>query len=203
MGAAIHDTHLTGVPDTLLSQTKLIAIAVTADEYTDIGQTADLQVQLRQNNFRIGTVFRPDWGWEFDYGPGNTDLSRTALEPLWGAWHPVVFAACGLGVIILPCPKLGRSWLSFILRPPKPPPGLPTVKLDGPRRRRFKLIIRRLDARLPPSSFSRFALYGYQEIDLIGLACFFAGHFLVGWIYIASAVPFLERTLSPPPPKTP
>jgi hypothetical protein len=37
---------------------------------------------------------------------------------------------------------------------------------------------------------------------LIGFGCFFAGHFVVGWVYIAGSIAFLEPSM-PPPPKNP
>jgi len=197
-GARIQNGRLAGIPETLLSETKLMAIAVTPDESTDIGQISDMQLQFRQDNYRIGSVFLPDWGMEFNYGPGNTDVSRAALEPLWGAWHPVIFAACGLAVMI----GLAISWALLALvysAPAKIAAWFADRKLSWPGA--WKLS----SAALMPGAalmILALALYGYQEIDLIGLGCFFAGHFLVGWIYIACAIRFLDRTL-PPPAKNP
>ncbi len=50
--------------DTMISESKLLAIAVTPESAADIGQGADVQFQLRQTDFCVGSIFRPDWGLE-------------------------------------------------------------------------------------------------------------------------------------------
>ena len=94
--------RLEGFSETLIAESKFLAIAFTPEDSGPIGQSADFQVQFRQTDFRVGSVFRPDWGCEFDYGPGATlSLSRSILEPWWGAWHPILLAAAGLATIAL------------------------------------------------------------------------------------------------------
>ena len=188
-GATITNGMLAGVSETYLSQTRLIAIAVTPDESTDIGQSADAQIQFRQKNFRVGAVFAPDWGWQFDYGPKTVDVSGAALEPRWGAWHPVIFAGCGVGMTL----AMWVNWAALALV------YLAPVKIGAwfaDRRVSLAGAWKFASAALMPGAFlMMFAivLYGLELIDLIGLACFFAGHFVVGWVYMFGATPFLEH----------
>jgi len=197
-GAKIQDGRLAGVPETLLSETRLIAIAVTPDESTEIGQSADAQIQLRQTNFRIGCVFSPDWGMEFSYGPQAVDLSRSAVEPQWGAWHPVLFAGCGLGVVAL----LYASWALLALLYMAP---AKFMAWFGDRKLTWGGAWKMCSAALMPGALlvvAAIVLYGREVVDLIGLACFYAGHFALGWIYVAASIPSLERA-APPAAKNP
>lgn len=197
-GARIQNGQLVGVAETLLSETKLIAIAVTPDESTDIGQSADAQIQLRQHNFRIGSVFRPDWGMEFDYGPQNIDLGRAALEPLWGAWRPVVFTGCGVAVVA----ALGVSWTLLALlytAPTKLASWFADRQLSWFGAWKISAAAQMIGALLLVLAL---VLYGLEAIDLIGVACFLAGHFVLDWIYLGAALHCLERSI-PPPPKNP
>ncbi len=197
-GAKILDGRLVGVPETLLSETKLIAIAVTPDASTEIGQSADAQIQLRQTNFRAGSVFRPDWGWEFPYGARNIDLSRAALEPWWGAWHPVIFALCGVAVAV----AVAMNWILLGLIYMAPARFLAWF---ADRHLTWAGAWKMSSACLMPGALLMLlaiVLYGVQAVDLIGLACFCAGHYVLGWIYIAAAIPSLERS-APPPAKNP
>ena len=92
---------LQGVPDTLIAESRFLAIAVTPGDGGEIGQDADLQIQLRQTDLCAGSVFWPDWGWDFDYGRGMAlNLSRSNLEPWWGAWQPVLLAGAGAATVL-------------------------------------------------------------------------------------------------------
>ncbi|HWD19696.1 MAG TPA: hypothetical protein VHB20_10495 [Verrucomicrobiae bacterium] len=189
-GAKIKAGRLTGVSETLLSETKLIAIAVTPEDSTDIGQSADVQVQFRSTNFRAGSAYRPDWGCQVDYDARTIDVSRSALEPLWGAWHPVVLAGCGVATgvaLLVSWTALGLiyalpAWLGAWFSDRR-------LSLAGA----WKLCSASL---LPASLLVALGvfLYGIQAIDLIGLGCFYAGHFVLGWTYVAGAVVFLEES---------
>ncbi len=189
-GALLRDGVLTNVPETLLSETKLIAIAVTPDEETDIGQSADVQIQFRQSNFRVGSVFWPNWGLQFDYGSGKTDVGRTTLEPVWGAWHPVIFAGCGVAMITW----LAASWaaLAFLYSVPAK-----IAAWFGDRKLSWTGAWKLSSASLMPGAVVIVAgiiLYGREAVDLIGFGCFFAAHFVVGWVYVGGGVFFLDKT---------
>jgi len=173
--------HLTGIDTTVIAETKLFAIAVTTEASDQIGQSADVQIQFRSSDFRVGAVFRPDWGWEFEYGSAVTlDLSRSNLEPWWGAWHPVLLAAAGLSVLAL----LFGIWavLALIYTVPAK-----FVAWCADRRLSWGGAWRLSSAALLPGALLMGAaifLYGWQVVDLVGVALFFVAHLLVAWVYI-------------------
>ena len=179
--AKIADGRLTGIDETLVSETKFFAIAVTPGSSGQIGQSADVQIQFRPSDFRVGSVFRPDWGWEFDYEPGVLNLSRSTLEPWWGAWHPILLTVAGLAVLTL----LFCIWavLALIYTVPAK-----FVAWFADRQLTWVGAWRLSSAAMLPGAFlvgAAILLYGWQAMDLIGLASFFLAHMLMGWVYVA------------------
>jgi hypothetical protein len=180
--AKIADGHLGGFSATLIAQTKFLAIAVTPEAFGQIGQSADIQIQFRQTDFRVGSVFRPDLGWEFNYGPGAAlNLSRSNLEPWWGAWHPVLLAAAGVAMLVL----LFGIWavLASICTVPAK-----IIAWMGDRELLWGGAWRLCSAALLPGALLMGAaifLYGWQALDLIGVASLFVAHMLMGWVYLA------------------
>jgi len=177
--------RLQGVPNTLISESKLLAIAVTPESAADIGQGADVQFQLRQTDFCIGSIFRPDWGLEFDYGRGAAlNLSRSSLEPWWGAWQPVLLTAAGAGAVML----ILASWtvLSTIYMAPAK-----FIAWYADRDLSWSGAWRLCFASMAPGAlvlaFGLF-LYGMQMIELLQLSFFYAAHLVMGWIYATGAV---------------
>ena len=180
--AKMADGRLTGIDATLIAETKFLAIAVTPETSGQIGQSADIQIQFRATDFRVGSVFRPDWGWEFDYRPGAAlNLSRSNLEPWWGAWHPILLAAAGLAILAL----LFGSWavLALIYTVPAK-----IIAWFADRELSWTGAWRMNSAALLPGTLLMDAaifLYAWQKVDLIGLAFFFAAHLPTSWVYVA------------------
>ena len=178
--AKIDHGRLTGIATTVVAGNKLLAIAITPETSGDIGQSADMQLQLRPANFRMGSVFLPDWGWEFQYGPDWTvDMSRAYLEPWWGAWRPVLLTAAGVAgvaalfviwaalALIYTLPVLGFAWFAD-------------------RAMGWDRAWRLASAALMPGALLMnlaILLYATESIDLVGLISFCAAHFIVGWVY--------------------
>src|ERR1700677_2674475 len=99
--ARLVDGQLQGAGE-LTADSKFLAIAVTPEADREIGQGADLEIELRPTDFCAVSLFRPDWGLEFEYGKGaSLNLSRSHLDPWWGAWRPMLLAAAAGGGIIL------------------------------------------------------------------------------------------------------
>jgi hypothetical protein len=199
-GAKIAGGRLSGVNTTIISATRHLGLAVTPEPRADIGQSSDIQFQFRPSNFRVGSVFRPDWGWEFGYDPAITlDLSRANLEPWWGAWRPVCLAVAGVSVVV----GLLIIWAALALIYTVP------VKLlawfadrDLTWNGAWQLSAAGL---LPGACLLGLAifLYGTQSIDVIALGFFYMTHFVSGWIYAVGgtlACPRLERLVPPPNP---
>jgi hypothetical protein len=179
--ARIDRGRLTGVGTDIIAESKFLAIAITPEANSQIGQSADLQVQFRHTNFRVCAVLRPNWGMEFDYVPGvSIDLGRSRLEPWWGAWHPVIYVTAGLLVILL----LFGIWalLAVIYTLPA------------------KFIAWFTDRDLSWGGAWRMCcaahisgalvmimatfLYNWRAIDLVGLLFFFVAHLVVDWVYV-------------------
>jgi hypothetical protein len=179
--AKITNGQLIGVDTTLIADTKFLAIAVTQETSAQIGQSADVQVQFRPADFRAGTVFRPDWGLEFAYGPGaSLDLSRSHLEPWWGAWHPILLAAAGVAMLAL----LFGIWavLALIYTVPAK-----FIAWFADRQLSWGGAWKLSSAALVPGALLMVAatfLYSWQTVDLAGLAFFYVAHLLIGWVYL-------------------
>jgi hypothetical protein len=183
--ARIADGKLQGVPNTLISDSKLLAIAVTPESSAEIGQGADLQFQLRQTDFCIDSIFRPDWGVAFDYGRGaSLPLSRSALEPWWGAWRPVLLTGAGFAAVVV----LIVSWgllAAIYIWPAKFIAWFADRNLSW--RGAWKLCFA---AMLPGALVMTFAvfLYGWHAIDLVKLSFLWLAHLATGWVYVAGGV---------------
>ncbi len=173
--------QLQGVPGTLISESQFLAIAVTPQPGSDIGQGADLQIQLRPTDFCVGSVFQPDWGWEFDYGPGTKlDLSRTNLEPWWGAWQPVLWTGVGLALVLL----LLVTW--WVMAAVYMAPGM-FLAWFADRKLSWSGAWRLASAALMPGALLMAVAvvsYACQAADLLGLSFFFVAHLIIGWVYL-------------------
>jgi hypothetical protein len=188
--ARVSGGKLQGVTNSLISESKLLAIAVTPETATDIGQGADVQFQLRQTDFCVVSIFRPDWGLDFDFDRGSSlNLSRAALEPWWGAWQPVLLAGAGLAAAI----ALLASWVvlaALYMAPAKFAAWFADRNLSwmGAGRLCFA-------AMTPGALVMTFAvfLYGLQAVDLVHLSVFWAVHLVIGWVYVGGGVWSLPR----------
>jgi hypothetical protein len=173
--------RLQGVPRTLISESRFLAIALTPESGGEIGQGADLQVQLRPTDFCLSSIFQPDWGWEFAYGADTTlDLSRTSLEPWWGAWQPVLWTGLGLALLLF----LFVIW--WVMATLYMAPAI-FVAWFADRNLSWTGAWRLASAALLPGALlMALAIFSYacQAIDLLGLSFFFIAHLIIGWVYL-------------------
>jgi hypothetical protein len=183
--ARVAGGRLQGVPDVLISESKFLAIAVTPASAADVGQGADVQFQLRQTDFCVNSIFRPDWGLEFDYGAGaSRKLGRASLEPWWGAWQPVLLTVAGVGTVV----AVLVMWvvLSAVYTAPAK-----FIAWYADRKLSWSGAWRLCFVSMAPGTlvltFGLF-LYGWQSIDLVQLSFFYLAHLLMGWVYVAGAV---------------
>jgi hypothetical protein len=181
--ARIAGGRLQGVPQTLISESKFLAIAVTPDLTASIGQGADLQIQLRPSDLCVGSVFQPDWGWQFNYGAATAlDVSRTFLEPWWGAWQPVIWTGLILALIML----FMATWLA--LATVYAMPGM-LIAWFADRELSWTGAWRLASAALMPGALLMILAvlsYAWHGIDLLGLSFFFVAHLIVGWVYLVA-----------------
>jgi hypothetical protein len=193
-GASLANGQLAGLPGVQFSGTKFLSIAITADEDADLDQSADLQIALRRNHVVISFILSSALGsLEFDYDNLSAlDLSRSHLEPSWGAWRPVVLVGAGLAVAVWLL--LLWSVLALIYAP--------AAKLAAwfwDRQLSWPGAWRLAGAALLPGAALLAAgvvLYGLQMVDFFGLGYFGTVHFLVGWVYLLAAPAFAPRLSS-------
>ena len=78
-----------------MAETKFLSIAITDDDQAELDQSADVQIALRKGRVEISSLLSSALGLvAFDYSTNSSwDLSQPHLEPLWGAWQPVVWPA--------------------------------------------------------------------------------------------------------------
>jgi hypothetical protein len=179
--ARLEDGALQGVPDTLIAESQFLAIAATSQAGGEIGQDADLQIQFRQNDVCAGSVFWPDWGWDYQYGKGlSLNLARSNLEPWWGAWQPVLLAGMGAAVVL----SLLLVWaaLAMIYMAPAK-----FIAWFTDRFLSWGGAWRLASAALLPGAVmlaGAILLYGWSVMDLVGLSFSIAVHLVIGWVYL-------------------
>jgi hypothetical protein len=179
--ARVANGTLQGVPETLIAESRFLAIAATPQASREIGQDADLQIQLRQNDFCAGSVFWPDWGLEFDYGRGTAiNLARSNLEPWWSAWKPVLLVGTGVATVF----SLLLVWavLAVIYMAPAK-----FIAWFSDRYLPWGGAWRLASAALLPGALvamGAIILYGWSVIDLVGLSFFGAVQVMIGWVYL-------------------
>jgi hypothetical protein len=165
---------LQGVPDTLIAESKFLAIAATPQPAAKSARTRTCKFELRQNDFCAGSVFWPDWGWDFPYKarggdqPGRARTwSRGGAHGSLSCWSAQArrwsFFAPGLGcagldlhgagkihrLVCRPLPVLGRGLAA----------GVGGVAAGAAVHGRGDV------------------LYGWSVIDLVGLSFFVAAPF--------------------------
>jgi hypothetical protein len=179
--ARLAQGRLQGVPDTLIAESKFLAIAAAPQSGGEIGQDADLQIELRQNDFCAGSVFWPDWGLDCPYRGGAViNLARSNLEPWWSAWQPVLLTAAGAATVLF----LLLAWAvlaSIYMAPAK------FIAWFADRYLTWGGAWRLASAALLPGAVvltGAMVLYGWSVIDLVGLSFFVAIHIILGWIYV-------------------
>jgi hypothetical protein len=193
-GACLTNGALAGFPDVLSSESKFLSITIAADEEADLDQSADLQIVLRTNRMEISSLLRSALGsLVLDYDDQIAlDLSRSHLDPLWGAWRPVLLVAAGFGAVL--CLLVLWPLLGIVYAP--------VAKLIAwfcDRQLDWGGAWRLSSAALLPGSVLPalgLLLYGCRLVDIFGLGYVNSVHFLVGWIYLVAA-PIFAPPLAP------
>jgi hypothetical protein len=182
--ARVAQGTLQGVPDTLIAESRFLGIAARPRSGGEIGQGADLQIELCQSEFTVRSIFWPDWGLVFPYQRGRViNLARSNLEPWWSAWKPVLLIATGAAAVI--CLLLSWAVLAALYTGPAK-----FIAFFADRYVTWRGAWRLASAALLPGSLvltGALVLYGWGALDLVGLSFFFAIHFIIGWTYLLGA----------------
>jgi hypothetical protein len=181
-----------GDPTQLLAEGKFLAFDVDLDHSGQIHSTADAQIEFGRDSVRIFSLL-PGYSEIFYLPDRGAPLNRTELEPLWGAWEADILFIAGAAVTV----GLLASWwlLATIYFLP--------VRLLGffaDRSLKFWECWKLSCAALLPGALLMTAgvlLYGAGILDLVSLGLLFAGHFVLGWIYLFLSQLFLPRIPEP------
>ena len=176
----------------ILAESPLLAIIVDTGGSRATGQVADLQLELGADELRfvalLGVLSLPyPEGWEIA-------VNRTALDPWWGAWNPVLRAVAVLVTII----TLLVLWavMAWLYAPVVWLAVFFTDRVAG-----WRDCWRMAGAALMPGALlmgGGIVLYAVERISLVHLGFALALHLVLGWIYMIGAPFGLPRALPPP-----
>ncbi len=181
--------QLQGIESRLETDGRFLTLVVDTNNVTDTG-TGYLQVAFGQTNVFICSDISSSWGClVLDY-PGETiDLSRSTVQPWWGARQPLIIMAVGAFFIVaifvtLPLIALCLLWLPKFLG------------YFADRQLNFQEAWKLAIAGQFPGLIvlaAAIVLFGTQAMDLLGLGVFYVLHIVVDIVYLVAAVPFLPR----------
>lgn len=200
-GAKVTGGQLAGVPGVKITETRLLSIAVTSDEDADMDQSADVQIALRQDRLEVSSILSSALGsLEIHYPMQSyADLSRSRLEPLWGAWLPVLLVQTGTAVVV-------GLWLLWAVMAWCYAPVAKLAAWFCDRQLTWPGAWRLSCAALLPGALLMtvgVVFYGSQVVDVFGLGYFAIVHLLVGWVYLLGAPFFAPRLISAPMTRNP
>ena len=175
-----------------LSEGTFLSIIVDVAGGSRSGQSADLQLELERNGFKICSLF----GCLAVPYPKNWTIamSRAEVEPWWGAWRPFLLIGAVVGVVIC----LLAGWLGLAALYSLP---LRLIAFYSDRRATWGACWRLAGAaQLPGALLMSCAtfLYGFNRINLVGLLFAWLLHVVIGWIYIGIAPARLPRLAGVP-----
>ncbi len=199
--ASFTGSEIQGISDRVISESKFLSIAIETQSDEAIDQSADVQIEFRKSLYRVCSLFRSAIGCvEFNYPKDRSlNLSRSKVEPWWGAWQPVILT--GAGIITMAMLLLTWAILAVLYSPVA---RLLAWFLDrnlgwgGAWKLSAAALLPGAMVMIPGILF-----YGLRVVDSIGLIFFFAAHWIVGWIYLMGAPFFVPRFESDKPKSNP
>ena len=177
----------TGPSPCALAEATFLSIAVDVENSQPTGQSADVQLELHRNEFKIRSLFGYlAMGYPKDW---TIALNRAEIEPRWGAWRP--FLLVGIGAVA----AIGLIAIWLVLA---------TVYLLPLRLLTFYsdrdvswlgCWLMAAAAQLPGALLMSggILLYGFNRLDLIGLLFAWLLHVVIAWIYVGVAPARLPR----------
>ncbi|MEO7300876.1 MAG: hypothetical protein ABI042_20105 [Verrucomicrobiota bacterium] len=192
-GAALQNKILVHFPSGALTQRKFLSVIVDSAETGAIGQTADVQVELRKTYFQICSIFGCGL---FEYPEKNIALNRSSVEAWWGARQPVI--------LVLIASVAGFTiWMTWIFLGLIYAPVAKLIAYFNDRELSWSGSWRLASAVQMPGAILMcltILFYGLQTFDLIRFLFFFTIHFFVAWIYLFWApfsLPPIKAAISP------
>jgi len=170
----------------MILEGRLLAFDVDLDHSGRIHSAADVQIEFGRESMRIYSFLGYS---DFFYPLWPLPFNRVDLKPRWGAWSAEILALGTLGAfagLLLSWTVLATlyflpAWLLgfFLNRDLKP---AASWRLSA--------------AALLPGALlmvTGILLYNIGFLNLISLSFIFAGHFVVGWIYLVTSLFFVPR----------
>jgi hypothetical protein len=180
------------VPDAspqLLAEGHFLAFVVDGKHTGRIRSPAQFQFEFGGDSLLIFSLFGVA---EIDYPTEPTfSFNRTDLQPMWGAWQPIILGLSGVAVFL----GLLLSWVLLATVYFLP---VWLIAFFANRDLNVSQSWRLAGTALMPGAFlMSFSLwlYGTGVFDLVRLLFACAMHFLIGWIYLFVSPLFLRRAL--------
>lgn len=151
---------------------------VTPTNRTELGQTADVQVEFRRTELRVnGLAGHFALPYRADF---SAPLGRIEATARWGAWSWVLLTAFGLATGL----TLLLLWWSLATLYTMP--ALVLAVILGRRARLFGVWRMSAAALIPGALFANWAIfaYGIGVVRLPGFFFLFALHLVVGWTWL-------------------
>ena len=185
----LENRKLLDVDEHLEGEGKFLSIAVDTIDIRDTGN-GDVQIGFGETNFVVCSFLSASWGClSFSYPTESVDISRSVVQPWWGARQPFLIA--GFGGMILIATMIGIALIAFVLM------WLARYVAYFADRRltNFEAWKYSVAAQLPGVVVLSAAvfLYGVQAMDLLGLGVFYVLHIVVDVVYLLGAIAFLPR----------
>jgi hypothetical protein len=164
-----------------LAEATFLSIVVDVENGRQIGQIADVRLELRRSGFKIGSLFGQV---AVDYPDDWTVvLNHAVADSWWGAWRPFLLASAGAGVVA----GMMGAWLLLATIYSLP---LRLVAFWCDRQVAWSGCWRVAGAaQVPPALLMSGAifLYAFNRLDLVGLLFAWLLHIVIGWIYLGLA----------------
>jgi hypothetical protein len=182
--ASLQRGELVGIESPILAEQWFLSVLIDPVAAKERGQTSDLRIDFGARGGKVCSLFGCLYFW---YLPMEARLARSALEPWWGAWQPMILAAAGVvsaGMLLLTWALLSLVYavpvkvLAFFTD--RDVSGGGSWKVAGA-------------ALMPGAIFMGLAivLYGIHWLDLLRLLLCFCVHFVIGWVYVIGSPFFL------------
>lgn len=181
------ELHWRGQTPMLLAENKFLALSVDLDQAAQLRSVAHLHLEFGRTNFWAHSLF----GYaELNYPSGwIIAANREELQPVWGAWRPVVLV--GAMVVVLAGLFAGWIFLGTLYTAPVWMWGY-FLNRDLNWRGSWRLS----GAALMPGALllvGAISIYGLGVMDLVQLGFVYAAHLVLGWVYLFISPFFVPR----------
>ena len=176
----------------VLANDHFLSLIVNPGDEATVDRTADIQIELGSLEVRCRSFL----GWIYLPFPATLegDFGRDTALPWWGAWKPSLLAVLALmiGFTML------LSWI--VVGTLCTGPALMIARILGKPATVPQVWRTCVAALLPGEGLVTLAVVSYacNRISMLLLLVFWAGHWLVGWIYLIGGISSFAKGPTPP-----